>query len=107
MLLGLYGPQVGDVVYASRPEYESHHEQLPTAELGIGSLRGLLIMRGPGVKRGYIIRRIVHGTDIVPIVCYLLGFPIPRNAEGGVIYQALESFPDERSSEELHGMKQT
>jgi len=105
MLLGLYGSRIGDVVYASRPEYGSHHGQLPTAELGIGSLRGLLIMKGPGVKRGYTIRRIVHGTDIVPTVCYLLGFPIPRNAEGGVIYQALESFPDERSSEELHGMK--
>lgn len=104
-LLGLYGPRIGDVVYALRPEYGSHHGQLPTAELGIGSLRGLLIMKGPGVKRGYAIKRIVRGTDIVPTVCYLLGFPIPRNTEGGVIYQALEGFLDEESDEELDKME--
>ena len=32
-------------------------------------------------------------TDIVPTICYLAELPIPRNAEGTVIYQALED-PD-------------
>jgi len=98
-LLGLYGPRVGDIIYASRPEYGSHHGQLPTAELGIGSLRGLLIMKGPGVKRGCVLKRTIRGTDIVPTICYLLDFPVPRNAEGGIIYQALEGFPDEERRE--------
>ncbi len=98
-LLGLYGPRVGDVVYALRPEYGAHHGQLPTAELGIGSLKGLLILKGPGIKKGYVLKRTVYATDIVPTICSLLDIPVPRNAEGGIIYQALEGFPDEEVEE--------
>ncbi len=94
-LLGLYGPRIGDVVYALRPEYGGHHGQLPTARLGIGSLKGLLIIKGPGIKKGYILRRTVRAIDIVPTICHLLNIPVPRNAEGSIIYQALEGYPDE------------
>lgn len=99
-LLGLYGPRIGDIVYALRPEYGSHHGQLPTAEVGIGSLKGLLIVRGPGVKKGYTLKRTVRAVDIVPTICYLTGLRAPRNAEGAVIYQALEGFPVEEIEED-------
>lgn len=89
-LLGLYGDRIGDVVYALRDDYGKLHGQLPTCEYGIGSLKGLLIMAGPGIKKGYVLKRTVHATDIVPTVCYLLDLPVPKNAEGGIIYQALE-----------------
>lgn len=47
-MIGLYGDRVGDVIYAVYPEFGGQHgQQLPTAEYGIGSLRGLLIMAGP------------------------------------------------------------
>jgi len=102
-VLGLYGLRIGDIIYVSRPEYGSHHGQFPTAELGIGSLKGLLIMRGPGIKKGYVLKRIVRTVDIVPTICYLLNFPVPRNAEGGIIYQALEGFPHEEIEESYCG----
>ncbi len=89
-LLGLYGDRVGDVVYAVGDDYGGHHGQLPTAKYGIGSLRGLLIMAGPGLKKGYVLKRTIHATDIVPTVCHLTGLPIPKDAEGGIIYQALQ-----------------
>ncbi len=89
-LLGLYGDRVGDVIYAVRDDYGGHHGQLPTCEYGIGSLKGLLIMAGPGIKRGYTLKGTVHATDIVPTICQLTGIPLPRDAEGRVIYQALE-----------------
>jgi len=89
-LLGLYGDRIGDVVYALRDDYGGNHGQLPTSEYGVGSLRGLLIMAGPGVKEGFRLKRTVRATDIVPTVCHLLGIPVPKNAEGGIIYQALQ-----------------
>ena len=93
-VIGLYGDRVGDVIFALRGEFGGQHgPHITTAKYGIGSLKGLLIMVGPGIKKGYTLRRTVWLTDIVPTVCYLAELPIPRNAEGGVIYQALED-PD-------------
>jgi predicted AlkP superfamily phosphohydrolase/phosphomutase len=90
-IMGLYGDRVGDVIYVLRPEFGGQHGPfLPTATYGIGDLRGLLIMAGPGFKKGVKISRNVWLTDIVPTVCYLMELPIPKDAEGGVMYQALE-----------------
>jgi len=93
-LLGLYGERIGDVVYAVKDSYGKHHGQLPTCEYGVGSLKGLLIMSGPGLKKGVTLKSTVHATDIVPTICYLLDIPLPRNAEGGIIYQALEGLEE-------------
>jgi hypothetical protein len=32
----------------------------------------------------------VRQVDIAPTISYLLGIDVPRDAEGGVIYEALE-----------------
>jgi predicted AlkP superfamily phosphohydrolase/phosphomutase len=93
-VLGLYGDRVGDIVYALRAEYGGQHgNQLTTGETGVASMRGLLILSGPGVKKGVKLERNVWLTDVVPTVCHLTGLPIPADAEGGVVYQALEE-PD-------------
>ena len=93
-VIGLYGDRVGDVVFALRGEFGVQHgAHLTTVSYGIGSLKGLLIMAGPGVKEGYVLKRTVWLTDIVPTVCYLAEFPVPKNAEGAIIYQALKD-PD-------------
>ena len=67
-----------------------HGNFLPTAEYGIGSMKGLFVMAGPGVKRGVAIDRTVWLTDIVPTICHLAELPVPGDAEGAIIYQALE-----------------
>ena len=89
-ILGLYGKYVGDVVYALNPWFGSQHGNiLPTAEWGIGSLKGLMTLTGPGIKKGYRLERTVGLTDLVPTICYLMDLPIPEQTEGAVIYQAL------------------
>ena len=93
-ILGLHGDRIGDVVFAMNPEFGGQHgPYLPTARYGIGDLRGLLILHGPGVKKGYVMERTCWLTDIVPTLCYLLRIPVPRHAEGAILYQALED-PD-------------
>jgi len=98
-ILGLYGDRVGDVVYALNPEFGGEHGNfLPTASYGMGSMKGLLIMCGPGIRRNAVLQRTVSLTDVVPTICYLAELPIPRDAEGGIIYQALEE-PDHKLRE--------
>lgn len=88
--LGIYGEAIGDVVYAIRPGYGGEHgQQLATAQYSRHSMRGLLILFGPGIKSGYRMRRTVWLTDIVPTVCSLMDLPYPRDCEGAVLYQAL------------------
>ena len=89
-LLGLYGENVGDVVYAIYPWFGFQHGgTLPTAEWGPGGLQALFLMYGPGVKKGAKIERTVQLVDVVPTVCYLADLPIPEQAEGAIVYQAL------------------
>jgi arylsulfatase A-like enzyme len=56
----------------------------------MGSMKGLLIMAGPGIKKGFSLKRTVWLTDIVPTLCCLLDLPVPRDTEGAIIYQAFE-----------------
>lgn len=90
-MIGLYGDRIGDIVYGVRPEVSGEHgRQIPTGEFGIGSMKGLLVMKGPNIKKGYRLKRTVWLTDIVPTICYLMDIPVPKDTEGAIIYQALE-----------------
>jgi len=92
--MNIYGDYVGDVVYAISGECGPQHGPfLSSAEWGLGSLHGLFSMSGPGVKKGVELERNVWCLDLVPTICYLAGWPMPKNAEGAVIFQALED-PD-------------
>jgi hypothetical protein len=63
---------------------------LPNAHWGIGDLKALLAFQGPGIKKGQRLERTCWLTDIVPTICYLMDWQIPAQAEGAVLYQALE-----------------
>jgi len=90
-ILGLYGDRVGDVVYALNPEYGAQHgQQLPASELGSGNQRSIMLMSGPGFKKGYRLKRTMWLTDIVPTACHLLNWPVPKDTEGAVVYQAFK-----------------
>ena len=90
-ILGLYGDRIGDIVYALNPEFGHEHGNfLPTVEYGVGSMKGLFVMSGPGVKKHHILERTVWLTDIIPTICYLADLPVPQDAEGAILYQALD-----------------
>ena len=98
-VLGLYGARIGDVVFAQRAEFCGQHGPiLPTAKIGIGSVEGLLVLAGPGVKQGEVLERNAWLVDVVPTVCHLAEWPMPAQAEGAILYQAL-SDPDAKTTE--------
>ena len=97
------GDRVGDVIFAVGDEFAppgagEHGKQLSTSNFGFGDIKGLLIMSGPGFKKNYRLERTVTLTDIVPTLCHLLEIPVPKDTEGGIIYQALED-PDQKLNE--------
>jgi hypothetical protein len=105
-ILGLYGERMGDVVYALDPRYEDEHgPHLPTAQFGIGDMRTLFILAGPGVKQGVEIERMVRLADIVPTLCHLAELPVPAQCDGAIVYQALED-PDAQVKE-LDSLRKT
>ena len=89
-MVNLWGEAVGDVVYALRPEFDgAHGKQLPSVSFGIAGQHCTYVLVGPGVKEGVALRGQVRAVDVAPTLCYLLGLPMPRNVEGGVVYEAL------------------
>lgn len=50
---------------------------------------GILILRGPGIKKGRKIEG-AHILDVAPTILYLLGLPIPKGFDGKVLTEALE-----------------
>lgn len=98
-IMGLYGDWVGDVIYAVYPWVAGQHGNiLPTAEWGIGSLKGLLTFTGPGIKKGYRMERTCNLIDIVPTICHMMDLPLPGTTEGAVLYQAFKN-PNFKSDE--------
>ena len=93
-MVNLTSNLVGDVVYALRPEFDgAHGKQLPSVSFGIGGQHSTFILSGAGVRQGLALQRQVRVIDVAPTLCHLLGLPMPRNVEGGVVYEALED-PD-------------
>lgn len=90
-VFGMGGAQAGDVVYALKPEYMAEHGYgFPTGESGCGSLKNLLMLRGPNIRKGFRYERPRWLADIVPTLCYLTGGPVPADAEGAPMYQIME-----------------
>lgn len=94
-ILGLYGDHVGDIYFTFNPSWTRvHGTQLTTSTYKGTSVGCLFMARGPGIKKGAVLNRPVKVIDIVPTICQISGIPLPRDVEGGVIYQALEEFSD-------------
>ena len=93
-ILNLGGENTADVVFTLHPAFnEAHGPELSTSKLGIGDQHPTFIMSGAGVRKGVHLSRQVRQVDMAPTVAYLLGMPMPRDAEGAIVYEALED-PD-------------
>ena len=93
-LVGLGGERVGDVVWGVSGRMGGyvggvHACQIPTAATPTGDIRALLLMAGPGVRAGVRIGRIVRQCDVAPTLCQAMGWPLPAQAEGCVVGDAL------------------
>ncbi|MCL4464956.1 MAG: alkaline phosphatase family protein [Chloroflexi bacterium] len=89
-LIGHYGDRVGDVIFAVRPEADGEHgRELPTSRVKDISIRSIFFLAGPNVKEGLHLKGMAYLTSVAPTIAYLIGIPMPHQAEGAILYEAL------------------
>lgn len=113
--MGQWGPSVGDVIYFLEPGYANdvrihsvgpidperlppdgidressgqqgvHHCYAPWARFGGFSVRGIFLVAGPGVRKGYDRQPAIWMPDVAPTLAALLNIPPPKHSEGTVV----------------------
>lgn len=92
--VGQGGEHCGDVVYGLAGSRVGgyyggvHAQQIPSARTKTGDIRALCLISGPKFREDSILTRPTDLTDIAPTLCYALGYPQPKDATGGVVFQA-------------------
>jgi len=92
--IGHGGENCGDVVYGITGSklggYHGgvHSHQIPSARSKTGDIRSLCIMCGPKFKQNVTLTRPIDLTDFAPTLNFAVGYPQPKDATGGVIFQS-------------------
>ena len=89
VLLGLGGPECGDIVYFTAEGYNGDHSDSLSTTLGFAdtSVSPIFIAAGRGIKQGFVTERYVRSTDLAPTVAFLGGVRMPAQCEGAPAYQ--------------------
>ena len=90
-VLGLSGPESGDIVYFTAEGYNYDHSDSLSTTLGDAdtSVAPIFVIAGPGIKKGYT-KRVIRQVDLAPTLAILGGVRIPAQCEGAPVYQILE-----------------
>ena len=91
ILLGLGGPDSGDICYWMAEGYNFDHADSLATTWGEAatSVSPIFIAAGKGIKAGYETQRIIRQIDFAPTVAVLGGVRMPRECEGAPAYQIL------------------
>ena len=91
LLLGLSGPEAGDIIYFLDEAFTRVHGDSLSTALGDNetSVSPLFIAAGQGIKPGFTTERIIRQVDVAPTIAVLGGVRMPANCEGAPIYQIL------------------
>lgn len=90
-LLGMGGPECGDIIYFTAEGYNYDHADSLSTTLGAKetSVSPIFIAAGPGIKAGYRVARMLRQVDVAPTVAVLGGVRMPKECEGAPMYQIL------------------
>jgi len=92
---GPYTKNAPDIIFVPDSEYTLHgrikDDILKKSREGrsFHRLGGILILRGPGVRKGRKIEG-AHIMDMAPTILHLMGLPVPKGFDGKVLTEALE-----------------
>ncbi|MDR1321919.1 MAG: alkaline phosphatase family protein [Gracilibacteraceae bacterium] len=91
ILLGLGGPDCGDIVYWTAEGYNFDHGDSLSTTRGYAdtSVSPIFMAAGNGVKSGYSTDRIIRQVDFVPTMAVIGGVRMPKQCEGAPVYQIL------------------
>ncbi len=91
ILLGMGGPECGDILYWNAEGYNCDHADSLSTTLGEAdtSVSPIFIAAGAGIKEGFTTTRMIRQVDFAPTVAVLGGVRMPRECEGAPAYQIL------------------
>nr|WP_042331991.1 alkaline phosphatase family protein [Desulfosporosinus orientis] len=91
VLLGLGGPESGDIIYWTAEGYNYDHFDCLSTTRGYGdtSVSPIFIGVGPGLKKGFATDRIIRQVDFAPTIAVIGGVRMPAQCEGAPVYQIL------------------
>ena len=91
VLLGLGGPESGDIVYWTAEGYNYDHTDSLSTTYGINdtSASPIFIAAGVGIKENFVTDRYIRETDLAPTMALLGGVRMPAQCEGAPVYQIL------------------
>ena len=91
LLLGLGGPDSGDICYWNAEGYNHDHADSLSTTVGYAdtSVGPIFVAAGPGIKENYRTERWIRQVDVAPTLAVLTGVRMPQQCEGAVMYQIL------------------
>lgn len=92
VLLGMGGPECGDIIYWMAEGYNDDHTDSLSTTWGEAdtSVSPIFIAAGKGLKKGYTTERIIREIDLAPTMAALGGVRMPAQCEGAPAYQIFE-----------------
>lgn len=92
IILGMGGPQCGDIVYLAAEGYTMDHaDSISTVDGAMGtSCMSIFAAAGPGIKEDFRTNRIVKHIDVAPTIASLFDIRVPADCEGAPVYQILK-----------------
>lgn len=91
VLLGLGGPECGDIiVFQAEQNLMDHGDSLSTS-LGLQhtSVSPIFVAAGRGIKENFKTTRYIREVDVAPTIATLLDVRMPNECEGAPAYQIL------------------
>ena len=92
VLLGLGGPECGDiVVFYAEQNLMDHGDSLSTA-LGLNhtSVSPIFVAAGEGIKENFKTDRVIREVDVAPTIAYMMDIRMPAQCEGAPVYQIIK-----------------
>lgn len=92
VLLGLGGPESGDILYWNAEGYNYDHCDSLSTTYGCRntSVGPIFIAAGTGIKQNFKTTRLIRQVDVAPTIAYLGGVRMPAQCEGAPVYQIFE-----------------
>ncbi|MDO4281487.1 MAG: alkaline phosphatase family protein [Peptococcaceae bacterium] len=91
-ILGLDGPETGDLVYFTNEGTNRNHGDSLSTTLGYAdtSVSPIFVAAGPGFKEGQKTDRVIRQVDFAPTLAYIMGIRQPKQSEGSIVHQIID-----------------
>lgn len=92
-LLGMSGPECGDIVYFIEEGFNRlHGDALSTTEGYFNtSVSPIFFAAGAGLKKSCKTERVIREVDVAPTISAIMGLRMPKQCEGAPVYQILDT----------------